>query len=160
MGHGDPLPVPEGWDWTALHAVALREARSLLGDDHTAQDAAQEATLRAWRNASACRTRDAPGPWLRTIARREALRLTQPGGPWLLGDETVEASVEPADAMVDLRTDVGRALARLNDHERVVLKEHYWHDQTCTQIAEAFKLPVGTVKIRLHRAREKLRGHL
>ena len=153
-------PCAERWDWGALHAVALREARAVLRDDHAAQDAAQEAALRAWRHAAACRTPGAPETWLRTIARREALRLVRPGAPVLECDEAIEAAEAPEDETVVLRADVGQALARLTDRERSVVEQHYWLDRSCAQIAEALELPVGTVKIRLHRARHKLRAHL
>ncbi len=144
-----------------MHAVALREARTVLRDDHAAQDAAQEAALRAWRYAAACRTPRAPETWLRTIARREALRLVRPSVLVLEYDEAATESVAaPADETVALRADVGRAVACLTDRERVVVEHHYWLDRSCAQIAEALEMPVGTVKIRLHRARHKLRAHL
>ncbi len=160
MAYRRPDPVAESWDWRALHAVALREARAVLRDDHAAQDAAQEAALRAWRHAAACRTPGAPDTWLRTIARREALRLIRPCALGLDGDRAMESAAGPEDERVVLRADVGRAVACLSDRERVVVEQHYWHDRSCAQIAEALELPVGTVKIRLHRARHKLRAHL
>src|SRR5258705_564498 len=60
------------WDWASGHHLALREARSVLGSGPDAEDAAQEAAMRAWRRRATCR--DAPGAWIRTIARNEALR--------------------------------------------------------------------------------------
>ena len=131
----------------------------MLRDDHAAQDAAQEATLRAWRHAAACRTPDTPEPWLRTIARREALRLASPV-LWLEWDEAAADAAEPDDDAIGARVDVRRAVGRLSDRERVVVEQYYWHDLSCAEIADALELPVGTVKIRLHRARHKLREDL
>ena len=161
MAHSGPPSVAWRWDWTALHDVALREARAVLRDDQAAQDAAQEAALRAWRNAAACRAPGAPEAWVRTIARREALRLVRPAMPALDGDEAGDgATAAPDDDAVVLRADVARAVGGLSEHERVVVERHYWDDLTCVQIAEAMRVPVGTVKIRLHRARHKLRARL
>ena len=132
----------------------------MLHDDHAAQDAAQEATLRAWRHAAACRTPAAPEAWLRTIARREALRLAHPV-LWLEWDEACAAdAADPDDEAIGARIDVRRAVGRLTDRERVVVEKYYWHDLSCGEIAAALELPVGTVKIRLHRARHKLREDL
>src|SRR4051794_41348361 len=60
------------WDWATVHRLALREARTILGPGPDAEDAAQEAAMRAWRRRATCR--DAPGAWVRTIAQNEALR--------------------------------------------------------------------------------------
>src|SRR4051812_50121419 len=60
------------WDWATVHRLALREARTILGAGPDAEDAAQEAAMRAWRRRATCR--DAPGAWGRTIAHNEALR--------------------------------------------------------------------------------------
>src|SRR5919199_4866170 len=68
------------WDWGAVHAICLREARRVLGADPAAEDAAQEATFRAWRYSTQCRSPDHPVAWLATIARREALRIGSSGG--------------------------------------------------------------------------------
>src|SRR5919202_663348 len=53
----------------------LRETRRVLGHGSAAEDATQEALIRAWRQRGACRDPHRPGPWISVIARREALRL-------------------------------------------------------------------------------------
>jgi RNA polymerase sigma-70 factor (ECF subfamily) len=47
-------------------------------------------------------------------------------------------------------------MKRLSPRERDVVVRHYWHDMSCEQIATELATPIGTVKIRLHRARHKL----
>ena len=39
----------DSWDWNALSTSCLREARRLLDSEQDAEEAAQEALLRAWR---------------------------------------------------------------------------------------------------------------
>ena len=61
----------------------------------------------------------------------------------------------------DLRMDVSRALNdRLSEGERRLLAYRYWLDYTDRQIADALGIPLGTAKIRLHRARRKLEAAL
>src|SRR5947207_1070509 len=62
------------WDWAALHSHCLRSAQRVLGAQPAAEDAAQEASLKAWRHRAQCRTPERPEPWVAAIARREALR--------------------------------------------------------------------------------------
>src|SRR4051794_7922263 len=67
------MSVHHGWDWKHVHRLALREARAVLGQGPDAEDAAQEAAIRAWRRRATCR--EAPAGWIRAIARNEALRV-------------------------------------------------------------------------------------
>jgi RNA polymerase sigma-70 factor (ECF subfamily) len=70
-----------------------------------------------------------------------------------------EAAVERADA--DARhQELAGALAALRRDEREVLLLHAWADLTDSEIASALGLPVGTVKSRLSRTREKRRNQL
>src|SRR3954453_13974963 len=62
------------WDWKKVSAVALPHTRRMLGPSCAADDAAQEATIRAWRYRTRCRDPARPEPWIAGIARREALR--------------------------------------------------------------------------------------
>src|ERR1700755_587565 len=65
----------QNWDWAELRRRSRAEALRVLGDPFTADEAAQEATIRAWRQRHKCRTPGTPGPWGAQIARNEALRL-------------------------------------------------------------------------------------
>ena len=141
------------WDWSSVHELALRETRAILGRGPDAEDAAQEAAMRAWRRRATCR--DAPGPWIRTIARNEALRVAGrrrdeaplDDAPEIAGDAT--DGVDPGD--------VRAAVGALDHGDRVLLLLRYWADLTQPEVAQATSLPEGTVKVRLHRARQRLR---
>jgi RNA polymerase sigma-70 factor, ECF subfamily len=136
--------------------VALRETQRTLGPTPAADDAAQETVLRAWRQRAKCATADRPEAWLRTIARREALRLLASAEP-----PAVRLPEEPDHAeAAAARVDVARALKRLSARERDVVVRHYWYDMSCEEIASELACPLGTIKVRLHRARHKLGGAL
>jgi RNA polymerase sigma-70 factor (ECF subfamily) len=145
----------------------LREARTeaarVLRDRTRADDAAQEAAIRAWRYAHACRDARRPGPWVRAIARREALRIAARGAP-PAGESATEAEDHAAgelDRVVAERVDVRRALALTTDVlDRRLLAHRYWEGRSEAEIAALTGLPVGTVKVRLHRARRRLRHQL
>jgi RNA polymerase sigma-70 factor (ECF subfamily) len=144
------------WDWAGVHHLALRETRSVLGAGPDAEDAAQEAAMRAWRRRATCR--DAPGAWIRAIARNEALRTA--------GRRRDEESLDTvgelqgkAPAGVESQ-DVRAAVGALEQSDRLLLLLRYWADLTQPEVARATALPEGTVKVRLHRARQRLRVEL
>lgn len=67
------------------------------------------------------------------------------------------AAAEPDHAgAAEARIDVARALKRLSARERDVVVRHYWQDMSCEEIAAELACPLGTIKVRLHRARHKL----
>jgi RNA polymerase sigma-70 factor, ECF subfamily len=153
----------ESWDWSAARARCLREARRIVGSERDAEDAVQEALIRAWRNRSSCRTPRAPLPWLLQITRREALRINERARPVTLL-EREEANALPDEAPGEdealARLDVGRVLATLPPTDRALLALRYERDLTQPRVAEVLALPEGTVKVRLHRLRSRLREAL
>jgi len=58
------------------------------------------------------------------------------------------------------RRDLAGALAELRRQDREILLLHAWAELTDSEIAAALSLPIGTVKSRLHRTRERLRSRL
>jgi RNA polymerase sigma-70 factor (ECF subfamily) len=155
----------EGWDWTALSACCLRETRRVLGCEHDAQEAAQDALLRAWRGRASQRQPGAETGWVTRIARNEALRhlarrarrdlYTQVSTERLDGvpagsDSSVRAEI------IDLR----EAIAELAPRDALLLRLRYERDLTQPRVALLAGLPEGTVKIRLHRIRGRLRERL
>lgn len=153
-------PCDATWDWSAARVVCLVEARRVLGRTAAAEDAAQEALIRAWRGRASCATPWEPAPWLVTIARREALRIAarrcDPPLTLRLADpaSTIEAHA------THVRVDLQRALLDLSRDDRRLLAARYWEDLTQEQAARRLGLPEGTAKVRLHRLRERLREAL
>ena len=144
------------WDWAGVHHVALRETRSVLGPGPDAEDAAQEAAMRAWRRRATCR--DAPGAWIRAIARNEALRTVDRRRDEESLDTVGELQGNAAAGVES--QDVRAAVGALEQSDRLLLLLRYWADLTQPEVARATALPEGTVKVRLHRARQRLRVEL
>jgi RNA polymerase sigma-70 factor, ECF subfamily len=125
----------------------------MLGPGPDAEDAAQDAAIRAWRRRATCH--DAPAAWVRAIARNEGLRVA--------GRRRAEAPLDEAMPIAcDVHGtgeahDVRVAIQALEASDRLLLLLRYWGDLTQPEVARATALPEGTVKVRLHRARERLR---
>ena len=143
------------WDWCNVHRLALRETRCVLGTTADAEDAAQEAAIRAWRRRATCR--GAPAAWIRAIAHNEALRVIErrrDEAPLEAAQEAAgRAGAAEPDDVLQLRAAVGA----LDHDDRLLLLLRYWADLSQPELARATALPEGTVKVRLHRARRRLR---
>jgi RNA polymerase sigma-70 factor (ECF subfamily) len=146
----------KAWDWEGLAAVCRSEARRVLHNPHEADDVAQEALARAWRQRTTCRTPGQPKAWVRAIAHNEALRA--------IGRRRESQSLEDVPALADWtsadrlddRVSVRSALAGLSAQDRALLHLRYEADLTQIRIARIMDIPEGTVKVRLHRLRARL----
>jgi RNA polymerase sigma-70 factor, ECF subfamily len=119
----------------------------------------QNAFLRAWRSSESCRTPEAPLPWLLQITRNEALRLLRQNAGMSVSDQLTSEPAEDDPDVADAaeRVDLDRALAHLSHDDRRLLELRYKDDLTQPAVAAALGIPEGTVKVRLHRLRGRLR---
>jgi len=149
---------PNGsWDWEEARRLCLAVAKKYARGRGDAEDIAQNALIRAWRYQERLRDGERRSEWLARIARNEALRE--------LGRRIPEP-VEPAEERgeEDLRLEsvvegaaIAGALAGLSDRDRELIHLRYEKDLTQSAIADHLGIPEGTVKVRLHRARARLR---
>jgi RNA polymerase sigma-70 factor, ECF subfamily len=126
-----------------------------------AEDIAQDALLRAWRRRSTLRDSARRKEWLGTIVRNEAFRQHARLRPdpvdtaedWEgVEDERIVSTVE--------RADLHAALKRLSERDRKLIELRYEEDLTQEAIARRLGIPDGTVKVRLHRVRHRLREEM
>jgi RNA polymerase sigma-70 factor (ECF subfamily) len=144
----------------------LRETRRVLDSEQDAEEAAQDALLRAWRKRASQTRIGAETPWVRQIARNEALRLVARRAR--ARDLYTDASDEllegvPAAQDVSLLAeiiDLREAIAELAPRDALLLRLRYEGDLTQPRLARLAGMPEGTVKIRLHRIRGRLRERL
>ena len=148
------------WDWGHVRALCLHETRRLLGASCAADDAAQEATIRAWRHRARCRNPASPDPWIARIARREALRTLARDAHAPLPDS--EELADPRQEFSDLvdSLDLWRAMSGMDGQDRRLLIGHYWQDLPNSELAMQLGLAEVTVRVRLHRIRQRLRDTL
>lgn len=127
-----------------------------------AEEAVQEALVRAWQRRHACRAPEAPLPWIIQITRNESRRLLERRsrrmGRELVAHTPQEPETDDAElAGATTRVTVEQAMSGLDDTDRRVLHLRYDEDLTQSEVARRLGMPEGTVKVRLHRARLRLR---
>ena len=147
----------------------LRYVRGLVRDPSEAEDLTQETFLRAYRAREELRDPQARLSWLYRIATHICFdRLRQRARrPEVLVPSVEEAELADAGPPLlqvieqsEMSACVQNYLVGMADSYRSVLLLHDLHEQTTPQIADLLGLSVATVKIRLHRARVKLRAAL
>ena len=147
------------WDWDLVRAQCLREARGVLGTGGTAEDAAQEAAVRAWRRRDSCQTPERPAPWISRIARNEALRFVRPVRADFLEESDLPAEESHEEEVLG-KTDIARALERLPGIDRELVRGRFWDDLDYRQLSLRLDITEGTARVRLHRALGRLREAL
>jgi len=140
-------------------------AYRFCGDRGRAEDMAQEAFLRAYRALAAWRRDGAFSTWLFALAtnlyRTELRRI--PARTISLEEVVVPEPRPGADEKLeeDARQRAVRlAVQTLPAKYRDAVVLFYFHDMDVSAAAQSLGLPEGTVKARLHRGRELLRGKL
>lgn len=150
------------------YGQVYRSAVVITQDSAAAEDIAQECFLKIHRYANRIDTQLPLVPWLyrvtvnlsytwitrhkkRSISLEMVVdRLISPH--WLAPDQIAENS--------ETQRQVRDAIRNLNLNQRVVVALHYLSGLSLEEIAEILDCPVGTVKSRLHYARENLRHRL
>src|SRR5919109_105678 len=141
--------------YDAEYPRLLRALLAIGGDPDAAEDAAQEAFVKAHRTG--LERLDRPGAWLLVVGTRELLRHRRRRR---MEDQRWALRTEPptpgTDSILD-RADLIAALRQLPDRERTVVVARYYYGLTYDEIARLFAIKSGTVGATLHHAIEKLR---
>jgi RNA polymerase sigma-70 factor (ECF subfamily) len=137
----------------------LRVLLPLVVDVHAAEEVAQEAFLRAYRDWARVSTYDDPRAWLYRVAMRLAVSR------WRRLRSAAAALVRygpppPVDGPDGVSVAVFTALRGLPLAQRQVLVMHHMLGVPIPEIAAELAIPVGTVKARLYRGRTALAGLL
>jgi RNA polymerase sigma-70 factor (ECF subfamily) len=141
-----------------VYTLALR----LVSDRHEAEDVAQEAYLRAYRSLRGFRGDARFETWLYRIVSNVAMTHLRRRGRF--GDLLSEGQEMPTeaprsepreDSLED--TEVKRALSQLPHGQRVVVVLKDVYGFSCQEIADQVGVSEGAVKVRLHRARRRLK---
>jgi RNA polymerase sigma factor (sigma-70 family) len=147
--------------------MVLRICLAALTDPHDAQDAFQATFLVLVRQAGSVRKRDSVASWLFGVASRVAARVGTDAArrrrhEWKAAQTAAAARSD--DDEIDDRPDptllVHEEVARLPDKYREAVVLCYLEGHTYEEAARRLHRPVGTVKVRLSRARGLLRGRL
>ena len=146
---------------------AYRTAYLILHNHQDAEEAVQDAFLRAWRFRAAVPPGDGVRPWLYRVVvnscisklRSDRTRKARAAGSFLdQGEHEDEQGVAPEQALEaqEVRQLVCGVLAELPEYLRVVVVLRYFAQMSEREIASAIHRRPGTVKSRLHEARARL----
>jgi RNA polymerase sigma-70 factor, ECF subfamily len=156
--HGDreAFAVLAGGAVDRLYGIA----RLILRDTELAEDATQEALVRAWRDLPTLRDVERFDAWLYRVIVRSCTDVGRHQRRWRA--EITVLPTEPAESdrtseLAD-RDQLERGLRRLNDAQQAILVLTYYVGLTPSESADALGIPVGTAKSRLHYAIEALRA--
>ncbi|MDQ3937610.1 MAG: RNA polymerase sigma factor [Chloroflexota bacterium] len=149
--------------------LVFRTAYLITHDAAEAEDAAQEAFIKAYRALPRFRHGAPLRPWLLRIVVNEARNRRRSAGRRLALAQRLFRSRPSADAAPSvewavLATENARALlealGRLPERDRLIIHCRYFLDLPEAELAEVLGVPRGTVKSRLSRATAKLRSEL
>lgn len=141
----------------ALLAYAVRR----VGDPADAADVVAETYLIAWRRLDDVPTGEGSRPWLFGVARRVLANhhrgeMRRHALADRLRDDVSRAFV-PHSVEADPEPVVVRAMRRLSSDDQELLRLLAWEELAREEIAAAMGLSRATVRVRLHRARHRLK---
>ncbi len=140
-----------------------RTARLITRDPERAKDAVQEALIKAWRDLPGLRDAERFDAWLRQLLVRSCIDELRRGRRMALEVELIDMHHPQAvDSSVSLadRDALERGFRRLDPEQRALVVLHYYQGLGLDEAAAALRIPVGTAKSRLSRARSTLRAAL
>lgn len=149
----------------AHQEAVFRLCYLLLGDPDDAEDIAQETFLRAWNHLKRFDSTRPLRPWLLSIASNLASNRRRSAGRYLAAltrafrnEPVSSASTEEKSAQYMEANDLWKAVQTLNVPDQQIIYLRYFLELSVTETAEALRVAEGTVKSRLSRALERLRG--
>ena len=135
----------------------------ILRNPEQAQDAVQNALVRAWRDLPTLRDPDRFDAWLNRLVVRacidEARRLRRHRVDVEL-TEIAFPAVAGVESTIDDRDQLERGFLRLDPEQRAVIVLHHYLDLPLPAVAATLGIPLGTAKSRLHRALGQMRAAL
>jgi RNA polymerase sigma-70 factor (ECF subfamily) len=138
---------------------AYRLAAVMLGDRSAAEDAVQEASIKAWRKIRQLRG-DARSlrPWFLSIVANEC-RMARRQRWWSVL-KLAEVPPSTGTDQSETSSDLQRALLKLSPEERLPLVLYFYLDLPLDEVAHSLGVSPAAAKSRIYRAAHKLRADL
>jgi RNA polymerase sigma-70 factor (ECF subfamily) len=146
-------------------------ARYFLGQREEAEDVTQEVLIRLWRHADGLDA-ERLGSWLQRVTRnacydrlrqrRSAASVVAPDADPEATEKAVSGGADPAALAesADFQRRLMSALGRLEEPYRSILILREVQDLKYQEISDALELPLNTVRVYIHRGRQRLREEL
>ncbi|MBR4080371.1 MAG: RNA polymerase sigma factor [Clostridia bacterium] len=138
----------------AHSGVMYRVAWSILQNDDACRDALQTAALKAWEKRHTLREERYFRTWITRILIHTCYDARKTARRTVSIEEVPEPALPPPDPVLAM------ALQALPEKLRLPLMLHFSEGMRYEEIAGALRLPVATVRGRIHRAKEQLRKEL
>jgi RNA polymerase sigma factor (sigma-70 family) len=157
---GDRLAFGELVDLESREAIRL--CISILHCQPDAEDAAQEAFVRAWRQLPSLRDADLWGGWFRRLTVTAAIdyHRKRRNGNLVPVEDQEPLPLPDTQHTFAARDEMRGLISRLDAKDQVLLVLRFGHDLELAAVADALGIPVGTAKSRLHRTLARLRAEL
>jgi len=141
-----------------LYDPGYRLAVVLLGDRAEAEDAVQEAALKAWARLGQLRgDRTRLRAWFLSVVANEC-RMSR-RRPWwsVIRRAELDGQNRSPESIAIHEVDLRRAIARLPEEDKVALFTYFYLDLPLEEVARVLRVPLGTAKSRVYRAARRLR---
>ncbi len=140
---------------------AKAAAIHILDNYHSAEDAAQEAFIKAYRQLPGLKKPELFGSWLMTIVGRCALDIAAKKRPTITLDNIADMPAHRRNGRLDEeKQHLLRQVMRLADSEKQVVLLRYFGGHTVSQVADITGRSIGTVTKQLSRAHQSLRNQI
>ncbi len=149
-------------------ASTHRLVKAILGNAVDADDVTQDAFVQAWRTLPQLRDPDRFDAWFgRVVVNTARMHLRRRGRVMTVSVVSIELDESAVIGRMDAAIEgvagsdaLQAAIDRLSIEQRTILALHHLEERPVKDIAAVLGIPVGTVKWRLHEAREALKRAL
>lgn len=141
--------------------MVYSKTMSIMKNDELAKEATQQTFIRAYQRLADWYG-SSLGPWLMTIASHVALNILKKEQQFTgidvsniqLTDDGYSEDREEAISRME------KAISKLPDHDRQLIRLHYYQKKKTDEIATIMNLSHSNVLVRLYRIRERLKKQL
>ncbi|WP_052807384.1 RNA polymerase sigma factor [Risungbinella massiliensis] len=140
----------------SIHSILYRVSKTILRSDEDCADAIQEAIWKAYQNLDQLQERKYFKSWIIKILIHQCYKLSKRQNNVISLQETKQEI--PVQAPYD-QIELQEMIDRLEEPYRLVISLYYREKYTMREIGEMLEVPEGTIKSRLHKARQILQRY-
>jgi len=140
-----------------LLPIGFRLAYAMLRSREDAEDAVQEAAMKAWHRRRTFRAGAEPRPWFLAIVANQCRMARRRKGWESLREATTAEAAATGPAEFEEADGLRRALARLSREDRLALVLRFYLDLPNEEVARTLNVSPAAARVRVHRALRRLR---
>ncbi|AJY77789.1 sigma-70 family RNA polymerase sigma factor [Paenibacillus beijingensis] len=159
---GFSVPEREERELRELYAQMIQVAYKRVNNKSDVHDAVQDAWVNILSKWGTLRERGKLAAWAKAITANVACNINRRSRRGVIATEQcaeAEAS-RHSDVKAQLMLEISELLGALDPTSRTLLLYKFYYGFKDQEIADAMNVPIGTIKARIHRTREKLKGRM